>query len=111
MVNDAQKMQQFQQAQAQLSSALGRLIAVSERYPDLKSNQSFRDLRVQLEGTENRITVARNRYIQAIQEYNVLARSFPTNLTAMVFHYAPKAGFTVENEGQISKPPTVDFKK
>jgi LemA protein len=109
MVNDPQKMQQFQQAQAQLSSALGRLIAVSERYPDLKTNQSFRDLRVQLEGTENRITVARNRYIQAVQQYNVLARSFPTNLTAMVFHYEPKAGFTVENEAQISKPPTVDF--
>jgi LemA protein len=109
MVSDPQKMQQFQQAQAQLSSALGRLIAVSERYPDLKSNQSFRDLRVQLEGTENRITVARNRYIQTVQEYNVLARSFPTNLTAMVFHYEPKAGFTVENEAQISKPPAVDF--
>jgi LemA protein len=109
MVNDAQKMQQFQQAQAQLSSALGRLIAVSERYPDLKTNQSFRDLRVQLEGTENRITVARNRYIQSVQEYNVLERSFPTNLTAMIFHYAPKANFTVENEAQVSKPPTVDF--
>jgi len=109
MVSDPEKMKQFQQAQAQLSSALGRLIAVSERYPDLKANQSFRDLRVQLEGTENRITVARNRYIQTVQEYNVLARSFPTNLTAMVFHYQPKAGFTVENEAQVSKPPTVDF--
>jgi LemA protein len=109
MVGDPQKMQQFQQAQAQLSGALGRLIAVSEAYPTLQSNQSFRDLRVQLEGTENRITVARNRYIQTVQEYNVLARSFPTNLTAMVFHYAPKASFTVENEAQVSKPPTVDF--
>ncbi|HEY8048371.1 MAG TPA: LemA family protein [Ramlibacter sp.] len=109
MVNDPQKMQQFQQAQAQLSSSLGRLIAVSERYPDLKTNQSFRDLRVQLEGTENRITVARNRYIQAVQQYNVLARSFPTNITAMIFHYPPKASFTVENEAQVSKPPTVDF--
>ena len=109
MLNDAQKMQQFQQAQAQLSSALGRLIAVSEAYPTLQSNQSFRDLRVQLEGTENRITVARNRYIQAVQEYNVLARSFPSNLTAMVFHYEPKASFTVENEAQVSKPPQVDF--
>jgi LemA protein len=109
MVSDPQKMQQFQQAQAQLSSALGRLIAVSEAYPTLQSNQSFRDLRVQLEGTENRITVARNRYIQAVQQYNVLARSFPTNLTAMIFHYEPKASFTVENEGQVSKPPTVDF--
>jgi LemA protein len=109
MLNDAQKMQQFQQAQAQLSGALGRLLAVSERYPDLKTNQSFRDLRVQLEGTENRITVARNRYIQAVQQYNVLARSFPTNLTAMMFHYEPKASFTVENEAQVSKPPQVDF--
>lgn len=109
MLSDAQKMQQFQQAQAQLSGALGRLLAVSERYPDLKTNQSFRDLRVQLEGTENRITVARNRYIQAVQQYNVLARSFPTNLTAMVFHYEPKASFTVENEAQVSKPPQVDF--
>lgn len=109
MLSDAQKMQQFQQAQAQLSGALGRLLAVSERYPDLKTNQSFRDLRVQLEGTENRITVARNRYIQAVQQYNVLARSFPTNLTAMVFHYKPKASFTVENEAQVSKPPQVDF--
>src|SRR5438105_4089847 len=111
MLNDAQKMQQFQQAQAQLSSALGRLIAVSERYPDLKSNQSFRDLRVQLEGTENRITVARDRYIQAVQEYNVLERSFPTNLTAMMFHYPPKPNFSVQNEAQISAPPTVDFNK
>jgi LemA protein len=109
MLGDAQKMQQFQQAQAQLSGALGRLLAVSEAYPTLQSNQSFRDLRVQLEGTENRITVARNRYIQAVQQYNVLARSFPTNLTAMVFHYEPKASFTVENEAQVSKPPTVDF--
>ena len=84
---------------------------VSERYPDLKANQGFRDLRVQLEGTENRITVARNRYIQTVQEYNVLARSFPTNLTAMVFGYEPKASFTVQNEAQISVPPQVDFGK
>jgi LemA protein len=82
---------------------------VSERYPDLKANQGFRDLRVQLEGTENRITVARNRYIQTVQEYNVLARSFPTNLTAMAFGYQPKPSFTVQNEAQISTPPTVDF--
>jgi LemA protein len=109
MLGDPQKMQQFQQAQSQLSSALGRLIAVSEAYPTLQSNQSFRDLRVQLEGTENRITVARNRYIQAVQEYNVLTRSFPNNITAMIFHYEPKASFTVENEAQVSKPPTVDF--
>ncbi|MEJ6021670.1 LemA family protein [Ramlibacter sp. PS4R-6] len=109
MLNNAEAMKKFQQAQGELSSALSRLLVVSERYPDLKANQSFRDLRVQLEGTENRITVARNRYIQAVQEYNVLARSFPTNLTAMVFHYEPKASFTVENEAQVSKPPQVDF--
>ena len=84
-------------------------MVVCERYPDLKANQGFRDLRVQLEGTENRITVARNRYIQAVQEYNVLARSFPTNLTAMVFGYKPKPSFTVQNEAQISTPPQVDF--
>jgi LemA protein len=108
-INDPQAFQKFQQAQGELSSALSRLLAVSERYPDLKANQSFRDLRVQLEGTENRITVARNRYIQAVQEYNVLARSFPTNLTAMVFHYQPKPNFTVQNETQISTPPQVDF--
>ena len=84
-------------------------MVVSERYPTLQANQGFRDLRVQLEGTENRITVARNRYIQAVQEYNVLARSFPTNLTAMVFNYDPKPTFTVQNEAQISVPPRVDF--
>jgi LemA protein len=108
-LNDPQAMQRFQQAQGELSSALSRLLVVSERYPDLKANQGFRDLRVQLEGTENRITVARNRYIQTVQDYNVLARSFPTNLTAMAFGYQPKASFTVENEAQISKPPQVDF--
>ena len=108
-LNDPQAMQRFQQAQGELSSALSRLLVVSERYPDLKANQGFRDLRIQLEGTENRITVARNRYIQAVQEYNVLARSFPTNLTAMVFGYQPKASFTVENEAQIATPPRVDF--
>jgi LemA protein len=108
-LNDPAAFEKFQQAQSQLSGALSRLMAVSERYPDLKSNQSFRDLRVQLEGTENRITVARNRYIQAVQEYNVLERSFPTNLTAMMFHYPPKPNFSVQNEAQISAPPTVDF--
>jgi LemA protein len=108
-LNDPQAMQRFQQAQGELSSALSRLLVVSERYPDLKANQGFRDLRVQLEGTENRITVARNRYIQSVQEYNVLARSFPTNLTAMVFNYEPKASFSVQNEAQISAPPQVDF--
>lgn len=110
-LNDPQAFQRFQQAQGELSSALSRLLVVSERYPDLKANQGFRDLRVQLEGTENRITVARNRYIQAVQEYNVLARSFPTNLTAMAFNYDPKPTFTVQNEAQISAPPTVDFGK
>jgi len=110
-LNNPDAFAKFQQAQGELTGALSRLMAVSERYPDLKSNQSFRDLRVQLEGTENRITVARNRYIQAVQEYNVLARSFPTNLTAMAFHYPPKPTFTVQNEAQISVPPTVDFNK
>jgi LemA protein len=110
-LNDPQAMQRFQQAQGELSSALSRLLVVSERYPDLKANQGFRDLRVQLEGTENRITVARNRYIQAVQQYNVLARSFPTNLTAMIFNYEPKPSFTVQNEAQISVPPSVDFSK
>ena len=108
-LNNPQAFQRFQQAQGELSSALSRLLAVSERYPDLKANQSFRELRVQLEGTENRITVARNRYIQAVQEYNVLSRSFPTNLTAMAFKYEPKPTFTVQNEAQISTPPQVDF--
>jgi len=108
-LNNPEAFAKFQQAQGELSGALSRLLVVSERYPDLKSNQSFRDLRVQLEGTENRITVARNRYIQTVQEYNVLARSFPTNLTAMMFSYKPKASFTVQNEAQISTPPTVDF--
>ena len=111
MVNDPAAMAKFQAAQGEVSSALSRLMVVVERYPDLKANQAFADLRVQLEGTENRITVARNRYIGAIQEYNVLARSFPTNLTAMLFSYAPKAGFQVENEAAIAKPPSVDFNK
>ena len=111
LVNDPQAFQKFQQAQGELGSALSRLMVVSERYPDLKANQGFRDLRVQLEGTENRITVARNRYIQAVQEYNVLARSFPSNLTAMVFGYQAKPGFAVQNEAQISTPPVVDFGK
>ena len=108
-LNNPEAFAKFQQAQGELSSALSRLMVAVERYPDLKANQGFRDLRVQLEGTENRITVARNRYIQAVQEYNVLARSFPTNLTAMVFGYKPKANFTVQNEAQISVPPQVDF--
>lgn len=109
MLNDPQAMERFQQAQGQLGGALSRLLAVSENYPNLKANQAFQDLRVQLEGTENRVTVARNRYIDSVQQYNVLARSFPTNLTAMIFSYSPKAGFTVTNEAEISTPPKVDF--
>ncbi len=108
-LNNPEAFQKFQQAQGELSSALSRLMAVSERYPDLKANAAFRDLRVTLEGTENRITVARNRYIESVQEYNVLARSFPSNITAKIFSYAPKPNFTVQNEAQISTPPTVDF--
>ena len=109
LVNDPQAFQKFQAAQAQLSSALSHLIAVSEAYPQLKSDANFRDLQSQLEGTENRITVARNRYITAVQDYNVTVRSFPSNLTAKMFGYAVKANFSVQNEAQISKPPTVDF--
>ena len=108
-LNNPEAFSKFQQAQGELSSALSRLMVVSERYPTLQANQGFRDLRVTLEGTENRITVARNRYIQTVQEYNVLARSFPTNLTAMAFSYAPKPSFTVANEAQIAMPPSVDF--
>ena len=110
-LNDPAAFHKFEQAQGQLTGALSRLMAVSENYPQLQANQAFHDLRVTLEGTENRITVARNRYIQSVQQYNVLARSFPTNLTAMVFHYAPKPTFTVQDEAQISTPPTVDFNK
>jgi LemA protein len=110
-LNDPAAFNKFQAAQGELGSALSRLMVVSERYPELKANQGFRDLRVQLEGTENRITVARNRYIQTVQEYNVLTRSFPSNLTAMVFSYNVKPNFNVQNEAQISTPPVVDFKK
>jgi LemA protein len=107
--NNPESLKQFQAAQGELSSALSRLMVVVERYPELKSDQNFRDLQAQLEGTENRITVARNRYIQAVQEFNVTVRSFPTNLTAMVFGYDVKPNFTVENEAAIASPPTVDF--
>ena len=110
-LNDPAAFSKFQAAQGELGSALSRLMVVSERYPDLKANKGFSDLRVQLEGTENRITVARNRYIQTVQEYNVLTRSFPNNLTAMVFGYKVKPNFTVANEAQISTPPVVDFNK
>jgi LemA protein len=109
LINDPAAFQKFQQAQGQLTGALSRLLVVSENYPNLKANQAFRDLQAQLEGTENRITVARNRYIKAVQEYNVTVRSFPSNLTAMMFGYKEKSNFTVENEKEISKPPTVNF--
>jgi LemA protein len=109
LVNDPAAFAKFQAAQGELSSALSRLLLVTENYPQLKSDQNFRDLQAQLEGTENRITVARNRYIQAVQNYNVTVRSFPGNLTAMIFGYKPKPNFTVENEAVISKPPAVDF--
>jgi LemA protein len=109
LINNPQAFDQFQQAQGELSSALARLMVVVERYPELKSDQNFRDLQAQLEGTENRIAVARNRYIKAVQEYNVIVRSFPTNLTAMLFGHKEKPQFTVENERAISKPPAVDF--
>jgi LemA protein len=108
-LNDPQAFARFQQAQGELGGALSRLLAISENYPNLKANQAFQDLRVQLEGTENRITVARNRYIKAVQEYNVLARQFPSNLTAMLFGYERKPNFTVQNEAAISAPPAVNF--
>jgi LemA protein len=107
--SDPAKLAAFQAAQGELSGALGRLLVVTENYPDLKANQNFLELQSQLEGTENRITVARNRYIAAVQEYNTLIRQFPVNLTAKMFGYAPKPNFTVENEATISKPPSVDF--
>ncbi len=109
LVNDPQAFARFSQAQGELTSALSRLLVVVEKYPELKSDANFRDLQAQLEGTENRIAVARNRYIQAVREYNVVVRSFPSNLTAMLFGYKEKPQFTVENEKEISKPPKVDF--
>jgi len=109
LINDPQAFAKFQAAQGELTSALSRLLVVTENYPQLKSDQNFRDLQAQLEGTENRVTVARNRYIKAVQEYNIAIRSFPTNLTAMVFGYKVKPSFTVENEKEISHAPTVDF--
>jgi LemA protein len=109
LVNDPQAFAKFQAAQGELTNALSRLLAVTENYPQLKSDANFQDLQAQLEGTENRIAVARNRYIQAVQAYNVSVRSFPTNLTARLFGYTVKANFSVDNEAQISKPPTVDF--
>ena len=109
LINDPAAFQQFQAAQGELTGALSRLMVTVERYPELKANAAFQDLRVQLEGTENRITVARNRYIKTVQDYNVLARSFPTNLTAMIFDYDVKPSFAVADEAAISAPPTVDF--
>ena len=111
MLNDPAALKQFQAAQGELSSALSRLMVVVERYPELKSDKNFLELQAQLEGTENRIAVARNRYIKAVNDYNVTIRVFPSNLTAMFFEYKTKPNFTVENEAAISKPPTVDFTK
>jgi LemA protein len=108
-IDDPAALAKFQAAQGALTGALKSLIAVSERYPDLKSNQNFRDLQAQLEGTENRITVARNRFIEAVQTYNGTVRRFPSNLTAKMFGMALRPTFTVENEAEIAKPPTVDF--
>ena len=111
LLNDEAAFRRFQQAQAGMTNALSRLLLVAENYPQLKSDANFRDLQAQLEGTENRIAVARNRYIKAVQEYNVLVRQFPVNLTAMLFGYQLKPSFSVEDEKAISKPPTVDFGK
>jgi LemA protein len=108
-LNDPQAFACFQQAQGEVSSALSRLLVVAENYPQLKSDQNFRDLQAQLEGTENRIAVARKRYIDSVQQYNTTVRQFPVNLTAMVFNYDPKPNFTVENEAEVARPPTVDF--
>ena len=111
LINNPEAFDRFQKAQGELTGALSRLLVVAEQYPNLKANQGFQDLRVQLEGTENRITVARNRYIKAVADYNVLARSFPSNLTAMLFSYQVKPSFTVANEATISTPPAVSFDK
>jgi LemA protein len=111
LINDPAAFAKFQQAQAGLSSALSRLLVVSENYPQLKSDANFRDLQAQLEGTENRIAVARNRYIKAVQEYNTLIRTFPNSLTAMMFSYPVKPNFAVEDEKAIAKPPAVNFDK
>jgi LemA protein len=109
LVDNPEAFQRFQQAQGELTSALSRLLVVAENYPQLKSDANFRDLQAQLEGTENRIAVARNRYIKGVEQYNVTVRQFPANLTAMAFGYKPKPNFTVENEREISKAPKVDF--
>jgi LemA protein len=109
LLNDPEALKKFQAAQGELSGALKSLIAISENYPELKSDQNFRDLQAQLEGTENRIAVARNRYIETVQTFNATIRRFPVNLTAMLFNHDVKPNFTVENEAEISRPPTVDF--
>src|SRR6185503_2230261 len=109
LVNNPEAFQRFQQAQGELTGALSRLLVVAENYPQLKSDANFRDLQAQLEGTENRIAVARNRYIKSVEQYNVTVRQFPSNLTAMAFGYKPKPNLTGENEREISKPPKVDF--
>lgn len=109
LLNNPEAMAKFQAAQGQMTSALSRLMLVAENYPNLKADQGFRDLQAQLEGTENRVTVARNRFIQAIKEYNVAVRSFPTNLTAMVMGYQTKPSFVVEDEKALSTPPVVEF--
>jgi len=109
LVNDPEAFARFQSAQGELTSALSRLLVVAENYPNLKADAGFRDLQAQLEGTENRITVARNRFIEAVREFNITVRSFPVNLTAKLFGYPPKPSFTVEDEKAIAKPPTVDF--
>ena len=109
LLNDPEAFARFQAAQGELQSALSRLLVVAENYPNLKADAGFRDLQAQLEGTENRITVARNRYIQAVEQYNVTVRRFPSNLTAMLFGYAVKPQFAVENERELAKPPVVDF--
>jgi LemA protein len=111
LVNDEAAFKKFLQAQGEMTSALSRLLVVAENYPQLKSDANFRELQAQLEGTENRITVARNRYIKSIQDYNVTVRSFPSNLTAMMFGFKVKPNFTVENEAAVAKPPSVDFSK
>ena len=109
LINNPEAFNRFMQAQGQMTSALSRLLLVAENYPQLKADGVFRDLQAQLEGTENRIAVARNRYIKAVREYNLIVRKFPTNLTAMLFGYKTKPSFTVENEAAISKPPQIDF--
>ncbi|HZT63395.1 MAG TPA: LemA family protein [Burkholderiales bacterium] len=111
LLNDPAAFRRFQEAQGAMSQALSRLLVVAENYPQLKSDANFRDLQAQLEGTENRIAVARNRYIKSVQEYNVLIRQFPVNLTAMMFSYSTKPNFAVEDEKAIAKPPAVDFGK